>query len=66
MTKAQREKLKSELSGKKADYLGDIWKIYRDKKLSDSELIEFNIMREVYKEKTGNALPKNTHDAKGK
>ncbi len=66
MTKAQEKKAKNNYLDMKADDLGDLWKSYRDRKLTPDELVHFNLVREVYKEKTGNSLLKNTYDEKGK
>ena len=39
--------------------MADIWKIYRDKDLSESEREQFELIRKEYKKQTGRELPKN-------
>ena len=66
MTKAQEKKIASVYEDMKAEDIGDIWKIFKDKVLDKDELAKFDILRAVYKDKTGNSLAKNTHNEKGK
>lgn len=52
--------LKDKYESMSADRLGDIWKIYRDKKLTEDQLAVFEILRKVYEVKTGRKLTPNT------
>ncbi len=62
MTRAQLKKVREQYKEFSVDKLGDIWKIYRDKKLSPDELQMFDTVRDIYHSKTGKKLTKNSNE----
>ncbi|MEA3453613.1 MAG: hypothetical protein U9R12_01640 [Candidatus Caldatribacteriota bacterium] len=45
--------------------MSEIWKVNRAKKLSPEEMDQFNLMRTLYKERTGREMPKHSLEQKG-
>jgi len=65
LTARQKKIYQKKAEAMPPDILADIWKRNFNRSLEDDEMEQFEIVRKVYKEKTGKELPKHTSKSKG-
>ncbi len=65
MTSRQKKVDTARIERLSTEKIVDIWKTNKGKNLSPEEMDQFNLMRTLYKERTGRDMPKHSSQLKG-